>query len=92
MKKKGCSKQQCLKRVAKECFFCGEQDYSVLDPHRIFEGKDGGTYCEANVVVCCATCHRKVHAGRIKIFGKYQSTGKKLWIVHYEEDGKEMWR
>jgi hypothetical protein len=94
MKRKGCSKQQCLKRVAGECLFCGEKDYSVLDPHRIFEGRNGGTYVEENVVVCCATCHRKIHAGKIKVLGKHRSYGTwKMWLVHWvDEDGEEKWK
>ncbi len=85
------TKKQILKLVANVCYFCGENDYNLLDAHRILEGHLGGTYHERNTVVVCATCHRKIHSGRIIIHGKYLTTGKKQWILHYFIDGEEKW-
>jgi len=53
---------------------------------------NGGTYHDRNTVTVCANCHRKIHSGRIKIFGKYMTTGKKLWVLHFFEDGEEKWK
>ena len=77
----------------KECFFCGENRYELLDAHRIFEGKDGGTYNWWNMITTCASCHRKCHAGIIKILGKHRCTGPRLEVIHYiDEDGQEKWK
>jgi hypothetical protein len=70
--------QECVKRYAGRCFFfdrCGVDDYALLDAHRIFEGERGGTYAWDNLVVLCASCHRMVTAGIIRIHRRYQSTG-----------------
>lgn len=88
-RKKRYSKQQLLKLQHKSCHFCGESDYNLLDTHRIVEG---GVYHERNCVVCCSLCHRKVHSGRICVLGKHPCTGKKLFCVHYVEDGVEKWK
>jgi len=85
------SRQQIKKLVEKVCYFCGEDDYNLLDVHRILEGANGGTYHDRNTVCVCSKCHRKIHSGRIKIHGKYMSTGKKLWVLHFTEDGDEKW-
>ncbi len=74
----------------KICKFCKTSEYCVLDLHRIIEGKDGGEYTDMNTVTCCASCHRKVHAGIIKIDRKYLSTSG--WVLHYyDETGIEHW-
>jgi hypothetical protein len=85
------SKKQRKKLIEKKCYFCDENDYSLLDVHRILEGKDGGKYVDHNMVVTCCKCHRKIHAGRIEIHGRYYSTAGKH-VLHYTEDGEEYWR
>jgi 5-methylcytosine-specific restriction endonuclease McrA len=86
------TKKQAKKLFDKECFFCGENDYNLLDAHRIIEGKDGGTYHWWNMLTTCVKCHRKVHTGRIQILGKHPSTGPRLYAIHYIEDGEEKWK
>lgn len=71
----------------KECYFCHEKDYSLLDVHRICEGKDGGKYTEFNTITCCCACHRKIHSGQIKTIRKYYSSSGK-YVLHYEKDGE----
>lgn len=91
--KKKYTKKQIKKLSDKECFFCGEADYDLLDAHRIIEGKDGGTYHWWNMLTTCVKCHRKVHTGKIKILGKYHSTGATLFKIHYmDEFGEERWK
>jgi hypothetical protein len=85
------SKKQVKKLHYGACFFCGESDYNLLDVHRILEGSQGGTYHHTNTIVGCATCHRKVHSGRIVIHGKYFSSSGR-WVVNYTEDGIEKWK
>ena len=85
--------QQIKKRYDKECFFCGTDEYELLDAHRIIEGQDGGTYNWWNILTICCLCHRKINTGIIKIFGKYKCMGgKKLEVIHYEENGEEKWK
>lgn len=84
------SKKQIKKLIEKKCYFCGEDDYDLLDVHRILEGKDGGKYVDHNMVVSCSLCHRKIHAGRIEIKGRYYSTSGR-YLLHYFEDGEEKW-
>jgi 5-methylcytosine-specific restriction endonuclease McrA len=77
-----------FKRKASKCQICGEKDYDLLDTHRI---KWGGKYSESNCVCLCSTCHRKVHAHKIKIDGWYNST--KGRVLHFfDENGKEHFR
>lgn len=69
------------------CFFCGEDDYALLDVHRIIEGANGGEYTEANSLVVCSNCHRKVHDGQIRIAGKFKSTkGPRPQLLYYENN------
>lgn len=75
----------------KECLFCGEDTYEILDCHRIVEGQHGGTYHPQNTITICSNCHRKVHSGIIKILGKFYTT-KARWVVQYIEDGVEKWK
>lgn len=82
------TKKQVQKLSDKCCFFCHEADYDLLDLHRIIEGKNGGKYTKMNTVTCCCGCHRKIHAGKIKIFGKFLST--KGIVIHFiDEKGNE---
>jgi 5-methylcytosine-specific restriction endonuclease McrA len=80
------------KLTAGECLFCGTDDYSVLDVHRIVPGEEGGVYSEFNTVVACSNCHRKVHAGLIKIIGKHFSTAGRYLVNYVDEDGAEKWK
>lgn len=86
------SKKQIKKLSDGQCYFCEEKEYKLLDAHRINEGKDGGTYNWWNILTICCNCHRKIHSGLIKIFGKHPSTGKNLWVIHYEENGEDKWK
>jgi hypothetical protein len=74
------------KHCDKKCKFCSCDKYELLDVHRIIEGKDGGEYTEFNTVTVCSLCHRKIHAGLIKIIRKYYST--KGWVLHYFDENK----
>lgn len=86
------SKQQIKKLSDKKCYLCGEQEYKLLDAHRIIEGQDGGKYNWWNTLTLCVGCHRKIHTGIIRILGKYHCTGKQLSVLHYEENGEEKWK
>jgi hypothetical protein len=86
------SRQQSRKHYDGACFFCGIDDYDLLDAHRIFEGQQGGKYHWLNLLTTCTLCHRKVHTGKIKILGHHPSSLGK-WFLHYiDEDGEEKWR
>jgi len=79
------------KRSDKKCYFCDEKDYDLLDLHRIKEGSNGGRYTNHNTLTICCKCHRKIHAGKIKIHGKHYSTSGRF-VVHYtNEKGEEVW-
>ena len=90
------SKKKINKKYVKlsygKCRFCDCSEYALLDCHKIIEGnkKEGPGYVKENVVVCCALCHRKIHANIIKIDRYYTTTlGKQ--ILHYWLDGVEHW-
>lgn len=78
------------KKSEGKCCFCEEQDYAVLDCHRIMPGEEGGEYTDFNTVVTCSNCHRKVHDGQIVIDRKYFSTSGH-WVLHFWQDGEEKW-
>ena len=82
--------QQLSKRIARKCYFCDEDNYDVLDCHRILPEKQGGKYKKPNSVACCVCCHRKIHAGQIIIDGYYLSSAGT--VLHYYEGNKEFWR
>ena len=63
-----------------KCVLCGESNINVLDVHRVFEGYKGGEYEYENTVCLCANCHRKVHAGEIKITRKYKTLSHREYI------------
>ena len=85
--------QQLKKKHKGKCFFCETPDYNVLDCHRILEGENGGKYTDFNTLVVCATCHRKVHSGTIKILGKHSTSRGSSKIVHFiDENNKEQWK
>ena len=79
------------KKSDRKCYFCGLDDYAVLDVHRIAEGQDGGKYTEFNSLTVCSNCHRKIHDKQIVIDRKYFATNG-AYILHYwDEDGNEQW-
>ncbi len=79
------------KLIDKQCYFCGENDYALLDLHRILEGSKGGKYNSFNTLTTCSNCHRKVHAGRIKILGKHYCTNGRYVLNFIDENGEEKW-
>lgn len=91
MKKVKLIDKVATKKIDKECHFCGEDEYCVLDSHRIIPEEHGGKYYRNNVVTICACCHRKIHhSKRIVIDRWYNST--KGRVLHYWEDGEEKWK
>lgn len=84
--------KQGYKHIHMYCFFCGEDDYSALNCHRIVPGEQGGTYHSHNTLTVCASCHAKIHAGRIKIDKKYLQMPNPLYKIHYWIDDQEFWR
>ena len=83
--------KQVKKKIDRCCYFCEEDDYALLDCHRIVPGEEGGKYTDHNTLTTCANCHRKCHSGKIKILGKYFSTAGR-YVLHYEENGEEIWK
>lgn len=82
------SKKQIKKLSDKNCYFCRESDYDLLDVHRIVEGKNGGKYHEMNTITVCCLCHRKIHSGKIKVFRKYTTTLGRI-VLHFEDENGE---
>lgn len=91
---------KCRKTISKiakkkyegKCYLCESDIYETLDCHRIIPGEEGGKYTDHNTLVACSNCHRKIHAGHIKIDRKYLSTSGK-WVLHYwNEEQKECWK
>jgi hypothetical protein len=80
--------KSAFKKFAGKCAFCDEKTYSCLDAHRIFEGYKGGEYDSINVVVCCSNCHRKIHAGDLKLIKKHISYGESLYVLEYVENNE----
>jgi len=72
-----------------ECVICGCKDRTLLDLHRIVEGKKGGEYTEHNTVCVCVTCHRFIGENRIKILGKYFCSSGKFVLNYIDITGKE---
>jgi len=91
MKRTRLINKKLKKLVDGKCKFCDCSEYELLDTHRIVPGEDGGTYTDFNTVTTCANCHRKIHAGKIKILGKHFSTTGGYLINYINEDGREMW-
>lgn len=73
------------KKRYKQCAICEEDNYNLLDTHRIIWG---GEYVLSNVLIVCSNCHRKIHAEEIEIIQKTKSTKGELLI--YIEDGIEI--
>jgi len=76
--------RKTVNKLSKGCYFCPERDVAVLDTHRI---ESGGVYQEWNELVLCATCHRRVTAGRIVVDRKLSST--KGIMLRFFVDGEE---
>lgn len=91
MAKKRYSRQQIKKLYENKCYFCGEDNYDLLDAHRIIPGEHGGKYNDHNIIVLCANCHRKTHSDNLTILGKYFSTTGR-WLIKYVENGEEKWK
>lgn len=90
MSRKKIINKKIKKLSDKFCKFCKTSEYCTLDLHRIIEGENGGKYTDSNTVTCCASCHRKIHGGIIKIDRKYKSTVGE--VLHYwDEKGIEHW-
>jgi hypothetical protein len=83
------SKQQCIKLIDKECLFCGEKEYKLLDCHRIYPGEKGGTYVQRNTITSCANCHRKMHGGLIRVVGKYLGSDGRWVVIYFDENNVE---
>ncbi|MEO8381686.1 MAG: HNH endonuclease signature motif containing protein [Acidobacteriota bacterium] len=49
------------------CPFCGESDVDVLDVCHIDSRGNGGAASSENLILACATCHRKIDSGQISI-------------------------
>jgi hypothetical protein len=91
MGKKRVNKKMAYKLSHKKCFFCGIEDYPVLDSHRLVPGEKDGTYIPSNTLVNCSNCHRRIHAGEIVIDPrKYTYTGGGF-VIHFFTEGKEFW-
>jgi len=82
MRKPFISKQNFKHRYSK-CRICGENNYTLLDVHRVFWG---GKYENKNCVCLCVKCHRKVHNNKITIYGWVNSTKGRLLHI---DDGEE---
>ena len=72
------------------CFFCKEDNYNLLDSHRIISGEENGKYIWDNVVTVCSNCHRKIHSGEINIEKKYRCTNGGF-VIKYMINGFEYW-
>jgi hypothetical protein len=90
MRKKHRINKIAKKKAEGKCRFCSCDNYELLDVHRIIEGNQGGIYSDQNTVVVCANCHRKIHAGIIKIDRQYPTMSGRL-SLHYWIEGKEYW-
>ena len=60
------------KNFDKKCYFCDENNYHLLDVHRIVPGEEGGEYTDFNSLTVCANHHRLIHSGYLKIDRKYE--------------------
>lgn len=88
--KHGIGKKVIFKKIASNCRICGEDEYSLLDIHRIIPGSEGGTYTVHNCVCICVSCHRLHHSveSELTIIKWANSTkGRLLYII--DENGDE---
>jgi hypothetical protein len=49
------------------CPFCGDTTLAALQIHHIHGRADGGTNDRSNLILTCASCHDKIHAGLITL-------------------------
>ncbi len=63
------------------------EQFEVLDIHRIIPGEQGGEYVKGNVVSICSNCHRLIHNGIITVKGWLKSTSGDL--LHIIKEQKE---
>jgi len=54
-----------FQEAASHCAFCRESDVDVLDVCHIDPRANGGATDPANLILACATCHRKMDSGVI---------------------------
>jgi 5-methylcytosine-specific restriction endonuclease McrA len=73
-----------------KCVLCGESNLATLDIHRIHEGANKGTYDHENCVLLCSNCHRKVHAGQIKIIRRHKTLSWREYIEVIENGERKM--
>ena len=83
--------KKIFKLSAGKCHICEENDYSLLDVHRIRNGSDGGEYTIGNCVCLCCRCHRLNHSGKIRIIGIFKSTAGNL-LHYFDQEGKEIFK
>jgi len=76
-----------FKSIQSSCKICNDDNKAILDVHRILEGANGGEYTRWNSICLCSNCHRKVHAGQIKILGHKRSTNG-LLVEIKNDDGE----
>lgn len=78
--------KRAKKLAVGRCVLCGEGNPAVLDAHRALA--PGGRYAWGNVMVACANCHRRMHAGEVEVLGRHPtSAGRHVWRVR--EQGVE---
>jgi hypothetical protein len=77
--------KQAFKRLHRKCQICGEEEYALLDVHRIIEKQD---YSYSNCVCICTSCHRKQQANIIKIIKWVHTTSGRL-LYYINEKGEE---
>ena len=74
------------KKREKSCHICKEDNYNLLDVHRIEWGK---TYSTNNTVVLCVNCHRKVHCNPPEIIIDRWHLSSNGRVLHYFVEGTE---
>ncbi len=80
--------KKIFKKRQKCCRICEENQYELLDVHRIVQG---GKYDNSNCVCICTSCHRKHHSGLITIKVWYNSTAGRL-LYYVDENGEEQFK
>jgi len=49
------------------CPFCGDTTLAALEIHHIDSRAAGGSNHRSNLILCCASCHRKIESGDITL-------------------------
>ncbi len=87
--KKSFPNKKIFKHSMGKCCICNENEYSVLDSHRWEKkGSEGGKYSLNNTICVCTSCHRLIHADKIKIIGIFDSTIGTT-IIYINKNGQE---